>query len=257
MALPRFLTRLGTAALLATTTAFGAHALDLTNMSDAERAAFGAEIRAYLLENPEVLMEAVDVYNQRQQAAQEAGEADLIAAHAADLYEAEGDLVYGNPDADLIFVEFSDYRCGYCKKAYPDVKALLEKDGNIKLIVKEFPILGEESVLAARFALAVRAVSGEEAYHAIHDALMTARSNVTEGSLKRMVNDLDQDVDVDAVMAALDSDEVNTILGRNQQLGQIFQISGTPTFVMGGQLVRGYVPFDAMTEIVAELRDKG
>lgn len=135
------------------------------------------------------------------------------------------------------------------------MKALLEKDGNIKLIVKEFPILGEESVLAARFALAVRTVGGVEAYDAIHHELMTARGNVTEGSLKRMAKDLD--LDTDAVMAALDSDEVNTILGRNQQLGQIFQISGTPTFVMGQELVRGYVPFDAMTEIVAELREKG
>ncbi|MEM5468455.1 DsbA family protein [Celeribacter marinus] len=252
MALPRFLTRLTTAALLTASTAFGAHALDLSDMSSAERAAFGAEVRAYLMENPEVLMDAVDVYNQRQQAAQEAGEAGLIAAHAADLFEAEGDLVYGNPDADLVFVEFSDYRCGYCKKAYPDVKALLEKDGNIKLIVKEYPILGEESVLAARFALAVRSVGGVEAYDAIHDALMTTRGNVTEGSLKRMAKDLG--LDGDAVMAATDSDAVNEILGRNQQLGQIFQISGTPTFVMGEQLIRGYVPFDAMNEIVAELR---
>lgn len=252
MPLPRFLTRPLAAAALLAGTAMGGFALDLGDMSADERAAFRAEVRAYLLENPEVLMEAVDVYNQRQQAAQEAGEQELIAAHAEDIYNAPGDLVMGNPDGSLTFVEFLDYRCGYCKKAYPDVKALLDTDGDIKLIVKEYPILGEDSVLASRFALATKFTAGDEAYANVHDALMGARGNVTEGMLIRLAGDLD--LDAEAIIANMDSEEVNTVLADNQRIGAILQITGTPSFIMGDQMVRGYVPFDAMIEIVDELR---
>ncbi|WP_417249085.1 DsbA family protein [Celeribacter sp.] len=252
MILSRYLTRGLAAAALLTTTSLGAFALDLSDMSSDERAAFRAEVRAYLLENPEVLMEAVDVYNQRQQAAQAQGEQQLIAAHADDIFHAEHDLVMGNPEGSLTFVEFLDYNCGYCKKAHPEVQSLLDTDGDIRLIVKEYPILGEGSVLAARFALATKFVAGTEAYAAIHDMLMESRSAISEASLARMASDLD--LDADAINAAMDSDEVNAVLAENQRIGAILQVTGTPSFIMGDQMVRGYVPIDAMLEIVDELR---
>jgi protein-disulfide isomerase len=152
-------------------------------------------------------------------------------------------------------VEFLDYRCGYCKKAHPDVKALLKNDGNIKLIVKEFPILGEASILASRFAIATHIVAGDEAYANIYEALMTAGNNITEGSLKRLLRGTD--VDVDAVMATLHTDEVTEIIAKNHALGQALKINGTPAFVMKTELIRGYVPYDSMVEIVAELRAQG
>ncbi|WP_417245567.1 DsbA family protein [Celeribacter sp.] len=245
--------RLGAAALLTASTAIAASAFDITDMTDAEREAFRAEVRAYIMENPEMIMEeAYEVYQQRQSEAQVANDADLIAQSADVIYDDENDAVYGNPDGDIVLVEFSDYRCGYCKKAYPDVQALLEKDGNIKLIVKEFPILGEASILAGRFAVATKLVEGNEAYLKLHDELMQARGDVSEGSLRRLANGLE--IDADAVIAQMESDEVTAILARNYQLAQDLQISGTPAFILGDQMLRGYLPYDAMVEIVAEVR---
>lgn len=206
MILSRYLTRGLAAAALLTTTSLGAFALDLSDMSSDERAAFRAEVRAYLLDNPEVLMEAVDVYNQRQQAVQEESEQQLIAAHADEIYNAEADLVLGNPEGSLTFVEFLDYRCGYCKKAYPDVKNLLEEDGDIRLIIKEYPILGEESVLASRFAIAAKFVEGTEAYSDIHNALMEARGSLTQSALNRIASDLGLNAEaIEAAMAVTKS----------------------------------------------------
>ena len=246
-------TRFGTAALLTATTTLAAQAFDITDMTDAEREAFRAEVRAFIMENPEVIMEeAYEVYQQRQAEAQVANDADLIAAYSEVIYNDENDAVYGNPDGDIVLVEFSDYRCGYCKKAYPDVQALLEKDGNIKLIVKEFPILGEASVLASRFAVATKLVAGDEAYLKLHDELMQARGDVSEGMLRRLANGLE--IDADAVVAEMESDEVTAILALNHQLAQELQITGTPGFILGDQMLRGYVPYDGMVEIVAEVR---
>jgi protein-disulfide isomerase len=246
-----FLT-LSAAALMSMSVAGAAWSSDLTDLSSDDRDAFRSEVRAYLLENPEVLMEAIAVLEARNAQQAEASDRDLILSNADALFTSPNDLVLGNPDGDITIVEFLDYRCGYCKKAHPDVSALLEKDGNIKLIIKEFPILGEASVLASRFAIAVHLVAGNEAYADIHEELMAAGNNVTEGSLKRMLRGTD--VDVDAVMARVDSDEVTQVIAQNHALGQAMQINGTPAFVMQSELIRGYVPYDSMVEIVAELR---
>lgn len=244
--------RLTAAALLTATLPLGAAAFDMGAMSDKDREAFRAEVRAYLLEHPEVLMEAVDVYQQQQAEAQSASDAEMIAANSEALFNTPTDLVLGNPEGDIVLVEFVDYRCGYCKKAFPEVRELVEKDGNIKLIVKEFPILGEASVLASRFAIATKQVAGDEAYHKLNAALMGANNNVSEASLRRLATGLE--IDADAVLAKMDSDEVNAVIAANHTLGGALQISGTPTFVLGSEMLRGYVPYDAMKEIVAEVR---
>jgi len=131
-------------------------------MSDAERDSFRAEVRAYLLENPEVLMEAIGVLEARE--ANEAQQRDvaMVAAHADQLFDSPTSFVGGNPEGDFTIVEFLDYRCGYCKRAHPEVAALVAEDANIRYVIKELPILGEESMLAARYALAVQQVAGDD-----------------------------------------------------------------------------------------------
>ncbi len=144
-------------------------AFDMDAMTDAERDAFRAEIRAYLLDNPEVLMEAIAVLEERQASQQAQGDIDLVSVNAEAIFNDGYSWVGGNPDGDITVVEFMDYRCGYCKKAHPEVTELLGTDGNIRFIVKEFPILGDQSVLAARFAIAVKKVMGDDAYGRAHD----------------------------------------------------------------------------------------
>jgi len=230
----------------------GAARADIADMSDTEREAFREEVRAYLLEHPDVLMEAIAVLEQRQAEAQAQGDALLVRQNAEAIFEDEGSFVTGNPDGDITIVEFMDYNCGYCKRAFPEVEALLEQDGNIRFIVKEFPILSESSVLAARFALATREVAGDAAYEAVHDALMEGRGAISQASLDRLARDLD--LDAKAIRGEMQSDTVNAILARNQRLAQALQVTGTPTFVMQDMLVRGFLPLDGMREIVASLR---
>lgn len=229
-----------------------ASALDLSAMTDAEKAAFRAEIRAYLLDNPEVIMEAVAVLEQRQQAQKAADEVNLVRVNADAIFNDGYSWVGGNPDGDITLVEFMDYRCGYCRKAFDEVNQLLESDGNIRFIVKEFPILGEESVLASRFAIATKIVAGDDAYEKVHNALMTYRGKVAEGALRRIAKDAD--IDADAVLAKLESPEVNDVIARNHQLAGRLSITGTPTFVLGEEMLRGYVPLDGMQQIVEEVR---
>lgn len=116
-------------------------AFDLGNMTADEQAAFGEAVRSYLLENPEVILEAVDQLEQRQQAAELARDEALVQANLAELQNDGYSFVAGNPEGDVTLVEFMDYRCGYCRKAAPEVEKLLAADGNIRLVIKEFPIL--------------------------------------------------------------------------------------------------------------------
>lgn len=242
---------------LTLTLASGVHAadLDLENMSDADRTAFGEQVRAYLLENPQVIMDAVQVLEQRQAAEQARGDVALIEQHSEAIFNDGYSWVGGNPDGDVTIVEFFDYRCGYCRRAHPEVTQLLELDGNIRYVAKEFPILGENSLVSSRFALAVREVAGDAAYKAASDALIALNADMDEPVLRRLADTLE--LDADAVIAAMDSDAVTTQLAQTRELAQSLQITGTPSFVMGDQLIRGYVPLDAMLQIVDEARSEG
>ncbi|EKE45137.1 27 kDa outer membrane protein, putative [Oceaniovalibus guishaninsula JLT2003] len=228
-------------------------AADIAAMTDAERETFRAEVRDYLMENPEVLMEAIGVLETRQAEAQAAGDSQIVAANRDALTGDGHSWVGGNPEGDLTVVEFMDYRCGYCRRAAPEVAELLESDGNIRLIVKEFPILGEQSVLASRFAIATLREAGDAAYETVHDALIALRGDVTPEALADVARAAD--LDAQAILAGMDDAEVDRIITENHALAQALAINGTPSFVIGDQLVRGYVPLEAMQQIVEAERE--
>ncbi len=241
-----------TAALFALTLALPVAALDLDAMSADERAAFGDAVRDYLMENPQVIMEAVQLLEQRQAEAQSQTDKTLIADNAEAIFQDGFSFVGGNPDGDITLVEFLDYRCGYCKRAHPEVAELLEFDGNIRLIVKEFPILGEQSLLASRFAIAAKQVAGDDAYKSISDTLMEYSGDITLPVLERMAQTLD--LDASAITAHMDSEDVTREIQQTRELAQRLQISGTPTFVLEDELLRGYLPFDQLAFMVDEKR---
>jgi len=232
-----------------------AAAFDMGAMTPAERQDFRAEIRQYLMENPEVLMEAIGVLEQRQAAQQAAADDQMVVSQADALYSDTNSWEGGNPDGDITMVEFIDYRCGYCRKAHAEVAELIRTDGNIRLIVKEFPILGEGSVTASRFAIATKLTLGDEAYKAVHDGLITMRSDVTPTSAGKLARGLG--LDADTIIAKMDSPEVTAVITANRELGQQLQINGTPTFVIQNEMVRGYVPLDGMRDMIEELRQQG
>ena len=230
-----------------------AAAFDLAKMSDAERTAFRAEVRAYLLENPEVLAEAIDVLQQRQADEAAKGDIALVKANAEDLFNDGYSFVGGNPEGNITVVEFIDYRCGYCRKAHAEVADLVQSDGDIRYIVKEFPILGDDSVVASRFAIAALQTLGRDAYEKINAGFYESfRGEVTPDTLLAFAKDLG--IDGPAILAKMDAPEVTKVIEQNHLLAQRMQISGTPTFVMGDQMLRGYAPLDHMRQIVAAER---
>lgn len=244
--------RLVTAAAMAFGLALPAHALDLDNLSEADRATLHDEIRAYLLQNPEVIMEAVAVLEERQNEGQAQADADLVRANADAIFDDGHSWVGGNPDGDVTLVEFMDYRCGYCRRAADEVESLLEADGDIRFIVKEFPILGEESLRASRFAVATQQTAGDDAYKAVHDALMTYNGTMNETGFLRLADSLG--LDANAIIAEMDNDSVSDVIAANHALGRELQINGTPSFVMGEQMLRGFLPQDAMQQVVDDIR---
>ncbi|PQV58807.1 protein-disulfide isomerase [Defluviimonas denitrificans] len=242
---------LATAALLGL--ASPALAVDLSAMSAEEKAAFGDAVRAYLLENPEVLTEAIEVLKDRQAAAEAVADVELVKANAADLFADTASYTGGNPEGDLTVVEFIDYRCGYCKKAHSEVMDLVNGDGNIRYIVKELPILSEDSATAARFAIATLQVAGPEAYAKVNAGFYESfRGEVTPDTLSAFADDLG--LDAAPILARMEAPEVTKVIEDNHALAQRMQISGTPTFVMGEQMVRGYIPLAHMQQVVAEER---
>lgn len=231
-----------------------AMAFDITNMTAAERAAFNQAVRDYLVANPDVLIESYATLQRQEEAAKADQETQMLADNYDSIFNDPNSWVGGNPEGDITVVEFIDYRCGYCRKAWEEVDQLIRTDGNIRFVLKEFPILGDQSVLASRFAIAVRMLHGDEAYSKTHDALLTMRADTTPETLTRLAGELG--FDPGPLAEKMNSDEVAAVIAANHQLGNALEVSGTPTFVVGGTMVRGYLPLDGMQQIVAEARDK-
>ncbi|WP_397207934.1 DsbA family protein [Paracoccus jiaweipingae] len=243
-------------AALALTTALSSPALafDPAAMSQTEKDAFGAAVKDYLMENPEVLVEAINALEERRVANEAQNDSAMVKANAEDIFNDGHSWVGGNPDGDLTMVEFIDYKCSVCRRFTPDVEKAVANDGNVRFILKELPILGQESDLAARFAIAVQQIAGDGAYKKVHDALMTQRAPVTVESLTQLAKQTG--VDADAAIKRMHTEPVSDVLRANAQLAERMRIMGTPTFIIGDQMLRG-VPRAGMTATLAEIRKTG
>ncbi|MBE7637170.1 thioredoxin domain-containing protein [Sneathiella sp. P13V-1] len=212
---------------------------------------FGAQVRAYLLENPTVIREAVERLQLAEAREEEIRKARLL-TDLKDEIENDGySFVGGNPNGDVTIVEFFDYRCGYCKRSFPDLMKTVEDDGNIRLVMKEFPILGEQSVLAAR---AVTAAREQGKYMEFHNALMQLRGGITKDRLMNIAKDLG--MDAAKLEKDMGSEKITAEFRRTYDLAQALGITGTPAFIIGGQLAPGAIPQARMKQLVAQARDK-
>lgn len=238
---------------LALSLALPAQAFDMSDMSEQDRAAFGEAVRSYLMENPQVIMEAVAALEAQQQEQAAQNDVALVAANREGLFDDGFSHQGGNVEGDITLVEFIDYRCGYCRRAHDEVHELVGSDGNIRLITKEFPILGPDSLASSQFAIAVKQVAGGEAYEAANNALIRLNGDVTDEALRQVAFEIG--VDADAVLPVMDSPEVQKEIEMTRALAQRLNINGTPTFVLEDQMLRGYLPLQAMRQIVDEVRN--
>lgn len=226
----------------------------------AQAAEFSAEqkkelgdfIRQYLLENPEVVRDAMQELERKQQVAEESARSDSLKAMSAEIFRSGDDLVGGNPKGTVTLVEFFDYNCGYCKRAFPDVMKMVESDKDLKLVMKEFPILGPGSVYAARAALASRK---QGKYWEYHVALMAHEGRIDEGVADQIAEAAG--LDVKKLKADMEADEVNQVITRNMQLADSLKIQGTPAFIIDETVIPGAVGFDALAAAVKQVRDNG
>lgn len=215
---------------------------------DAEREAIEAVVEDYILDHPEIVYRALQVLQERQQAA-EAERAELALTSHRDMLERDPNSpVGGNADGDVTVVEFFDYRCPYCKRVAPDVERLLAEDPDVRLVYKEWPILGPESVFAARAALAARE---QDQYPAFHEQVM-ALEEVTEASVMAVAGDLG--LDLEQLREDMASPEVEAHIQQSMQLAQALGINGTPAFVIGDRVVPGATSYDTLSGLVDAAR---
>lgn len=206
-------------------------------------------VRDYLLKNPEVIMEAIQALRRKQQEEQDRAARVALAKHRDELFKAgEGDIA-GNPKGDITIIEFMDYRCGYCKAAKATLDAVVKQDGNIRVIYKEFPILGPVSTYASRAALASRK---QGKYIAYHDALMGYEGNLTPGKVLDLAEKVG--LDVDKLKKDMGSKEVSDIIERNHAIAREMGIRGTPAFILGNELIPGAVNADSLKQKITAAR---
>ncbi|WP_288901456.1 DsbA family protein [uncultured Sneathiella sp.] len=211
---------------------------------------FGERVRAYLLSNPQVLREVIAELAKQEEMAAATDRKGLLASLSTELKEDGYSFVAGNPDGDVTIVEFFDYRCGYCKQTFPEVMKAVEADGNIRLVLKEFPILGADSFLAAQAAIA----SIEQGkYLEFHTALMSSRGGLTMERIRSIATDVG--LDLEKLEADMKKDAVRAVVEKNYALAKQLGISGTPAFVIGDEFIPGVISSEQMQALIAAARE--
>lgn len=193
--------------------------------ADAPDAVFEERVRAYILANPEVILEALEILSTREARAAQTAQ---IARHP-DLFTDPTVLEFGPPDADVTVVEFFDYRCAPCKALHPKLKTALEAHPNVRVVMRQLPILSPGSERGARFALAVNSIAGPENYRAVHDVLWTLKGPLRDHVFAQIA--ADHNLDWPAVQAEMNSDAVTQRISRNRDIAIDLDILGTPAFV--------------------------
>ena len=202
-----------------------------------------------LRENPELVLEALQALEARQAEAQAATAASVLTEERGRLERDPNAPILGNPDGDVTIVEFFDYNCPYCKRAMSEVNALMAEDTNVRLVLREWPILSEGSAFAARAALASRQ---QGKYAKMHDALMTMRGKVEAEAVLRIAAEVG--LDVEKLKIDMQSPEVEEHIATSTRLAEALGFNGTPSFVIGDQLIPGFVEKPQLIEAVNAAR---
>jgi protein-disulfide isomerase len=247
----RFLSNLVFAA--ATLLAVSATAAPAQSISDAQRGEIERIIRDYLLKHPEVLQEAIGELEKQQAKAEAEKHKTAVKDNAEALFNSSRHVVIGNPKGDVTFVEFFDYNCGYCKRALDDMMALMKADPNLKVVLKEFPVLGPGSQDAARVGAAVRMQdkSGKK-YLEFHQKLLTGRGQVDKARALAAAKEVG--LDVARIERDIGGDEVRASLEESFRLAEKLGLNGTPSYVIGSEVVVGAVGLASLKEKVNTAR---
>jgi protein-disulfide isomerase len=205
-------------------------------------------IRSYLIAHPEVIQEAMAALQQRQRLAQTQATSKALSDQRSAIYNDAEDQILGNPKGDVAVVEFFDFQCGFCKRVHPAIKALIAQDSNVKVILKQLPVLGPASMQAARYALAA---AQQGRYAQFHEGLLQLQS-LDDASLISLATELK--LDVAKLRADAESPAIQRPIEKALKLAEILNIRGTPGFIIGNQIVPGAIDLDRMKSLVATAR---
>lgn len=200
-------------------------------------------------ENPGIVLEAVQIFEERQQADQALAAAQVLSSERDALERDANAPVLGNPDGDVTVVEFFDYNCPYCRKVKPHMEALLAADPNVRVVYREWPILGEGSVFAARAALASR---NQGKYDEFHWAMMGLNGRAEEATVIRAAKEVG--LDIEQLRRDMNGSEIDEHIQASMRLSRSLGFNGTPSFVIGDNLAPGLIEADQMIELVNQAR---
>lgn len=212
---------------------------------------FERRVRDYILENPEVVIEAARRYEQRQRASQESEAVSALRASADEIFRDSDSPVGGNPNGDVSLVEFFDYNCPYCRQVTPIMQQAEKADPKLRVVYKEFPILGPNSMFSAKAALAVHR---QGKYLEFHKEMMLDRGVADEAKVLRIAAKIG--VDIERMKSDMNDPAITAMIEKNLALAQALRINGTPGFVIGEQIARGAIDLTTMQSLIQEARGK-
>ena len=205
-------------------------------------------IKEYILENPEIIIEAIEIYQKKQNSKTKEKEKKLIKNLSSEIYNDKDSYQYGDKNSKVTIVEFIDYNCGYCKRNHNIIMEYLKNNDSVRYVVKELPILGEISLLASKVAVLIYLIDGSEVYKKFFDFLMKHKNKLNFEILKSFaskagstINDFDNQIN---------TKKVNSVIINNLSLAEKLSINGTPSFIIGNSIIRGFISYDELQEII-------
>lgn len=220
--------------------------------SDGQRSEMEVIIKEYLLKNPEILQEMNQGLEEKQRQAEDAQRKNGLIQNANQIFRDKSDYVAGNPNGNVTLVEFFDYNCPWCKKDFVDVMALIDEDKELKVVLKEFPILGPDSEYAAKAAVAA---GRQGKYLQLHKAFYQHEGRVTKEAVDEIAST--SGLDMDRLKRDMENPATLETIARNLALAQSLAINGTPAFIVDDKLFPGYLPKAELANAIAEVRAKG
>lgn len=218
--------------------------------SEDQRAAMEDFVRNFILDNPEVLMESVNRYRAAETQKKEEGALKVLKSNMSYVNNGTHPEI-GNPKGDITVVEFFDYNCGYCKRAMQTVRKLTENDKNVRVVFMDYPILSPQSTMAAKWAVAA---NKQGKYWEFHQALLESSAPKDDANMTKIAQSLG--LDVAKLKKDAESKDVEDYLASVTDFGRKLDVSGTPGFIVGTQILRGFVEYEAFKTIVNEERKK-
>jgi protein-disulfide isomerase len=229
------------------------HSVRAEEFSKAQRGDIERIVHDYLVTHPEVLQEAMTELEKRQTAAETEKHKAAVKAHAKALFSSPDQVTLGNPNGNVTFVEFFDYNCGYCKRAMSDMLTLLKTDSKLKVVLKEFPVLGPGSVEAARVAVAVRMqdTTGKK-YLEFHQKLLGGRGHADRARALAVAKEVG--MDMARIEKDIKSPEVEKSLRQDFKLAEALGLNGTPSYVIGDNVIVGAIGLQGLQEKINTAR---